>query len=51
MVKDTLSRMKMAVIAGASEAIKHKSNNPRMSDDEVLKQVARKVDDIIENID
>jgi hypothetical protein len=51
MAKDTLSRIKMAVIAGASEAIKNKSQNPHMSDDEVLKHVARRVDEIIDNID
>ncbi|MFA6022456.1 MAG: hypothetical protein WC781_00025 [Candidatus Pacearchaeota archaeon] len=43
--------MKMAVIAGASEAIKHKSNNPQLSNDEVIKHVARNVENIIENID
>ena len=42
--------LKMAVIAGASEAIKIKSSGNK-SDEEVLRHVASKLDEILENID
>jgi hypothetical protein len=50
MTKSDDSRLKMAVIAGAAEAIKAKAHGNK-SDDEILRHVTSKVDEIIENID
>ncbi len=45
------SKIKRAVIAGVAEALKQKTRNPKKSDQEIIQEVTKKVDDIIENID
>ena len=39
--------LKMAVIAGASHALKFKEQNPRASDNEIMQHVADKVEKIV----
>ena len=43
--------IKMAVIAGASEAMKYKERNIHASDSEVLQHVAKKVRELVRNIE
>jgi len=43
--------LKRAAIAGASEALKYKEKNPRASDEEIIKHIAKKAKEIEENID
>jgi hypothetical protein len=49
MVEDFL--LKMAVIAGASKALKIKVQNPRWSDEKVIQKINRETKSIIESID
>lgn len=49
MVKE--KKMEMAVIAGASRALKLKAMNPREDDDKILKRVSSQAAEIAENID
>ena len=44
-------RLKMAIIAGASHALKYKAEDWKVSDDEVIKKVTEEVADILSNID
>jgi len=44
-------RLKMAVIAGASRALKYKEKERMISDEEVLQMVTRDVDEILKNVD
>lgn len=44
-------RLKMAVISGASHAIKYKEQNPHATSDEVLRHVAREMQAILDKID
>ncbi len=44
-------RMKMAVIAGASEALKKKKGDWKISDEEILQEITDNVEKIIEGID
>jgi len=44
-------RLRLAVIAGASHALKYKEENPRKTDREALKFVAEKVDTILQEIE
>jgi hypothetical protein len=48
---DEEKRMKMAIIAGASHALKHKSENPHASDEDAIQHVTREAEDIISHID
>lgn len=48
---DEKKRLKMAIIAGASHALKQKSKDFKITDDQVLKQVSKEADDILRNID
>lgn len=50
MAKDD-SLLKMAVIAGASRAMKFKDENWRATSEEVLRHVSSSMDDILEKID
>lgn len=50
MTKD-LDKLKMALIVGASEALKHKNQSPNKRDDEILKEVTKRADELIENMD
>ena len=44
-------RMKMAVIAGAAEALKQKSENPKKTDGEIIKDISKKAAKMAEKID
>lgn len=44
-------RLKIAVIAGASRALKLKAINPQESDDKILKRVSNQADEIVDNIE
>lgn len=48
---DVEQRVKMAIFAGASKALKIKEQNPRISDTEILKQVGREVPEIMDKLD
>jgi hypothetical protein len=50
MVKEDL-KLKMAVISGASKALKYQEMNPRASPAEVIKHVSDNMDEILEKID
>ncbi len=43
--------LKMAVISGAANALKYKEKNPRLSDEEILKQITLESEQIISKID
>ncbi|HLC78333.1 MAG TPA: hypothetical protein VJH92_04365 [Candidatus Nanoarchaeia archaeon] len=43
--------VKIAVISGASEALKYKAKNPHASDSEVLSHITKNMKYIIDNID
>ena len=45
------NRLKMAVIAGASHALRFKEANPRATDQEIIKQITAEVKKIIKNMD
>jgi len=42
---------KMAVISGASHALKYKERNPRASEQEVLQYVTKHIEEILRKID
>ncbi|NCO11134.1 hypothetical protein GW924_00825 [Candidatus Pacearchaeota archaeon] len=44
-------RLKMAVIAGAAEAAKFKDKNWKASQEDVIRHITEKVDEILKNID
>ena len=44
-------KIKMAVIAGASRALKFARKNPRANEDEVLQHVTEHLEDIVLKID
>jgi len=44
-------RLKIAIISGASHALAFKLENPRASDEEIIQQVSRESDDILDKID
>jgi acetone carboxylase gamma subunit len=50
-MKDEDKRLKMAIIAGASHAIKFKEKNWRATEDEVVRHVSENVREILEKID
>ena len=50
-MKDDERKIKMAVIAGASEAMKYKERNVRATDSEVLQHVTKKVRELVRNIE
>lgn len=50
MIEDE-KKMKMAIIAGASHALKYKSENPEANDEEAIGHVAREANKIISKID
>ena len=50
-MSENYSNLKMAVIAGAAEALKHKSQNPKKTDEDVIEHITKSVEDIIEKID
>ena len=44
-------RIELAVIAGASQALKYKERNPRATDQEILQHVTKEVKNVINKID
>jgi hypothetical protein len=50
MAKDD-KKMKIAVIAGAAEALDYKNKHPRESDDRAVQHVTKKVREIIRKIE
>ena len=44
-------RLKMAIISGASHAIRYKEENPRAMESEVIQHVTNNVDSILDKID
>lgn len=44
-------RIKMAVVAGASHALKEKERNPRATDSEIIQSVITEVNSILDKID
>ncbi|MFA5019691.1 MAG: hypothetical protein WC533_01190 [Candidatus Pacearchaeota archaeon] len=49
--EESPSKIKRAVIAGASEALKAKAKNYNKPDEEIIRLVNGKIDDILNNID
>ena len=49
--EDGPSKIKRAVIAGASEALKMKNAEFKKSDDEILQDITSKIEEIIGQID
>jgi hypothetical protein len=45
------NKLKIAMISGASYALKYKKKNPSISDEEILQQINRESDDILDKID
>ncbi|MBI2451918.1 hypothetical protein HYV50_02450 [Candidatus Pacearchaeota archaeon] len=43
-------RLKLAVISGASQAVKYKEKNPRATSSEIIQHVTDKVEEILEKI-
>jgi hypothetical protein len=46
-----VEKLKMAIIAGASHAARHMAKNPRANESEVVKEVTKQTDAILEKID
>ena len=44
-------KMKIAIITGASEALKYKERNPHASESEVISHITKNMSNILENID
>jgi len=44
-------RLKMAIISGAAHALTFKEENPRASEEEVIRHVTKEVRNILEKID
>jgi hypothetical protein len=44
-------KVKMAIIAGASRALAHKSVNPKESDEEIIRMVSRESSEIEKKLD
>jgi len=41
----------MAIIAGASYALKYKSKNPNSTEDQIIQQISKDAESIVKNID
>ncbi len=48
---DAKKKLKMALISGASHALKYRRTNQYATDDEVLQQVNRESEDILRKLD
>lgn len=48
---DSERRIRMAIIAGASRALKFRNQKPHSTEDEVLRHVTSNLSEILENID
>ena len=49
--EDNPSKIKRAVIAGASEALKHKAKEWKKSDNEILQDITDNIEEILGKID
>jgi hypothetical protein len=45
------NKIKMAVIAGASHALRYLQKNPRAQEHEILQHISANVDDIVQHVD
>ena len=50
-MEDKEKKIKMAVIAGASEALNYQARNPRATESEVLQHVSKKTRELVRNIE
>ncbi|MEM4625639.1 MAG: hypothetical protein QXJ28_02655 [Candidatus Pacearchaeota archaeon] len=50
-MKRDYSSLKMAVIAGASEALKQRSKNAKITDEQIIRDITARIDEIVEKID
>lgn len=48
---DEKERLRMAIISGASHAMKYKERNPASSSEEIIKVVTKESDEILSKID
>ena len=48
---DEEKRLKMAVISGASHAIRYREENPRATEQEVIQHITKEAQNIIDKID
>ena len=44
-------KIKMAVIAGASEALNYQMKNPRATESEILQHVSKRIRELVRNIE
>jgi hypothetical protein len=44
-------RLKMAIIAGAANAVKFKDKNPRATEDQVIRHISENAEEILDKID
>lgn len=51
MISEEKYKLKMAVISGASHAIKFKERKPRATESEVLQHITDQIDEILKKID
>ncbi|HLC31417.1 MAG TPA: hypothetical protein VJK51_02015 [Candidatus Nanoarchaeia archaeon] len=51
MEKSVEKKIQMAVISGASHALKFKNANWKATDDEIIRMVSREMDEILKKID
>jgi len=50
-MEDEIKKIKMAIISGASHAIRYKEENPRASESEVIQHVSNKAGEILGKLD
>ena len=44
-------RIKLAVVAGASEALKYKEKNPRATEQEIIQNLTNRMSEIVRKLD
>ena len=45
------NKIKMAIIAGASHALRYSQKNPRAQEQEILQHISANIDQILEHVD
>jgi len=50
-MEDENKRLKMAIIAGASRAVKYKEKKPRANEQEIIQHITSSVEEILKEID
>jgi hypothetical protein len=48
---ETKKRIKVAIVAGASHALKFKEKNPNATEDQILQHITKESENILKNID